>query len=141
MGSNGPTVTGSAAIHAERIRAGAAARAERPTAPAAGQSTAERYAQRILPGYRADEEARERARLSELRARGVISAEAEPEDEEEYEDEEDVVEEVEEEDEPVSTAEIYARRERLRIKAEHKANLTAHRGSTWALGQQAARII
>lgn len=140
MGTNGPMIGGSAAVHAERIRAGEAERAGRAQSPSA-TSTAERYAARILPGYRADEEARERARLSELRARGVISADPEPEDEEVEEYDEEVVDEDDEEDEPTSTAERYARRERERIKAEREANQRAWAGSTWSLGEQTSRLI
>ncbi|MEU9264580.1 hypothetical protein AB0E04_03875 [Streptomyces sp. NPDC048251] len=120
-------VTASAAAHAERIRSGGQ-RAE-VGKPAAGQSTAERIAQRILPGYRADAELREQARMNELRARGVVTPDAEPEDvEDEYdEDQEDEILDEDDEEEAPSTAELYARRERARQKAERAATLAAHR--------------
>ncbi|MYV42913.1 hypothetical protein GT030_29620 [Streptomyces sp. SID1328] len=60
-------VTPSAAAHAQRIRERESGE-QKP--PAAGQSTPELYAQRILPSYKRDEELREQARLNELRARG-----------------------------------------------------------------------
>ncbi|MCX4858953.1 hypothetical protein [Streptomyces canus] len=144
MGTNGPTISGSAAIHAARIRERDAQRAAEPDAAPDGKSTAQLIAEQVLPGYRADEEARERARLSELRARGVISADPEPEDIEEedaYEEPEEVVEEDDEEEEPTSTAELYAARERLRIKAERAANQQAWAGSTWSLGEQTGRLV
>ncbi|QQM41988.1 hypothetical protein [Streptomyces liliifuscus] len=119
-------------MHAERIRARTEVRADEEPGTTAGQSTAERIAARILPGYRRDEELRAQARMGELRARGVISAADEaPDEDEEYEvvDEEEIDEDdVEEDDEPVSTAERYARRERQRQQAEHQATLAAHRG-------------
>lgn len=129
-----PPLTGSVAQHVQRIRAGEAEREGRPKS-VSGLSTAERYAQQILPGYKADEAARERARRSELRARGVWvpsdnedteTAEAEADDVEEYD------EEVEEEtvDAPRATWEVYAARERQRIAAERVANRAAWRGST-----------
>lgn len=139
MGTNGPAVGNSAAAHAERIRAGEVARAGRVQPPSA-PTTAERYAARILPGYHADEELREAARLSELRARGIITPDPEPEDledefdeevdEEEMEPEED---EEDEEDKPLTTAERYADVEVKRRAAEHEANLVAHKSA----GQQA----
>ncbi|WP_405525235.1 hypothetical protein OG426_19450 [Streptomyces canus] len=141
MGTNGPTIGGSAAIHAARIRERDARRAAVPDAVPDGKSTAQLIAEQVLPGYRADEEARERARLSELRARGVISADPEPEDEEVEEYDEEVVDEADEAEEPTSTAEIYAARERLRIKAEREANQRAWAGSTWSLGEQTSRLI
>jgi hypothetical protein len=69
-------------MHAERIKARTKAGKE---AVSAGQSTAELYAARILPGYRADEALREEARKNELRARGVSlpgDDEEEPEEDE-----------------------------------------------------------
>ncbi|MGW6924480.1 hypothetical protein ACWGA9_24865 [Streptomyces sp. NPDC054950] len=122
-----PPVIASAAAHAARIR-GREERAE-DRVPEAGLSTAERIAQRILPGYRADEELREQARLSELRARGVIAA-ADDEPDEEYDvvvDEE--VDEAPEVEAPKTTAEIYAERERARQQAERAATLAAHRSA------------
>ncbi|MGW1669014.1 hypothetical protein [Streptomyces sp. NPDC002324] len=131
----GPPVTPSAAAHAERIRARTEERAAEQTETTAGQSTAERIAAQVLPGYRADAALREQARLSELRARGVISDGAEPEDAEEEvpvdEDEDDV----EENDKPVSTAERYARRERQRQQSEREANRRAHEGAVRAMAQ------
>ncbi|MEH0587406.1 hypothetical protein QA942_26300 [Streptomyces sp. B21-106] len=119
-----PPVTASAAAHAERLRAREQRAAE--VKPAAGQSTAQRIANKILPGYRADEELRERARQNELRARGVISVDTEPEGiEDEYEDEE--VEEEPEVEEPKSTAQLYAEREMERQKHEHELYRAATR--------------
>lgn len=76
-------VSATAAAHAARIRAGEEARAAKPDTPA-GQSTAEIYAARILPGYRADEALREQARQADLRARGrwVPGDDAEDEEDE-----------------------------------------------------------
>jgi hypothetical protein len=132
MGTNGPAVGSSAAAHAERIRAGEVARAGRAQ-PSSAPTTAERYAARILPGYHADEELREAARLSELRARGVITPDPEPEDLEDEFDEEELESEEDEEDAPLSTAERYAAVEVKRRAAEHEANLVAHKSA----GQQA----
>jgi len=132
---NPPSST-SAAMHAERVRAGEAERAGRAPSPSA-QSTAERYAARILPGYRADAELREQARLRELQARGVITADAEPEDVDEEEDFEVEVDEEEGDEEAAqSTAERYAARERARIKVEREANKRAWAGSTWQHGER-----
>jgi hypothetical protein len=127
MSNVNPPTTSSAAAHAARIRAREESAEDRK--PVAGQSTAERYAARILPGYRRDEELREQARLSELRARGVISAvDEEPDEDEEFEVlVEDEAEDVEEA--APSTAEIYAARERERQQAEHAATLAAHRSA------------
>lgn len=125
-----PPLTGSAAVHAERIARGVERRAERPEA--GGKSTAELYAERILPGYRADERLRKGARLRELEARGIITAEDEQPDE--YEDGEEFEDEADEEERPPTTAELYAARERERIEAGHAATLTAHHG----IGQQSA---
>ncbi|MFD4790537.1 hypothetical protein ACFWN1_26490 [Streptomyces sp. NPDC058459] len=133
----GPRITGSAAMHAERIKAREAARAkaadERDNRP-----THEVYAERAAAGARADEALRERARMDELRARGVISDDSEPDEAEEYdveEYEEEVVEDDDEEGQPVSTAELYARRERERQKAEHAVNVRAQTGAVRAMGQ------
>lgn len=123
-----PAVTPSAVMHAERIRA---QEKEQPSGQAA-QSTAERYAQRILPGYRADEELREQARLNELRARGTwVPGDEEPDEGEGFEDEapEDKVEDEEPESAPLTTAERYAAVETERRAAEHQANLTAHKSA------------
>lgn len=129
----GPAVTPSAAAHAERIRTGEQ-RSE--ATPLAGQSTAQRYANRILPGYQRDEELREQARMGELRARGVIAADPEPEDAEaEYADDEpEPDEDVEEDGEPLTTAQRYAAVERERRAAEAKANRAAQSGAvrTWS---------
>lgn len=87
-----------------------------------------------------DEAARERARLDELRARGVISADPEPEDVE-YEDED--VEEVDDEPEaetPKTTAEIYGARELERQKHEHELYRAATRGVAAHAAEQARRI-
>ncbi|MFG2948165.1 hypothetical protein [Streptomyces adustus] len=127
MANGGPTITGSAAIHAERIQARDAelAAAQKPD----GRQTFERYAERALARARADEELREQARLNDMRVRGQWVPGDEPEDQED-----DGVEEVEEEDvedeedAPTSTAELYARRERERQAAERKANVRAHAG-------------
>ncbi|WP_019072393.1 hypothetical protein [Streptomyces hokutonensis] len=126
-------VIASAALHAERIRAAEQQRAEAPRATRTGQSTAERYAERALAGHRADEELRTRARMNELRARGVIGADPEPDDEEEYDDTDEVEEYEEEGEQPVSTAERYARRERERQEAGRHAALAARRGATQAV--------
>lgn len=133
--SANPPVAASAVAHAERIRAGEAERAAAGPRTASGeQTTAERYAARILPGYRADEAARERARRDELRTRGVWvpsddeEAEAEPEDVEDYDVEVD--DEETEEEQPQTTAELYAARERVRIAAEREANRAAWQSST-----------
>jgi hypothetical protein len=136
-------VTSSAAAHAARIKARDEERANADASPVDTRQTFERYAERAAAGARADEELRQQARMGELRARGVIAAEPESEGaEDEYEEYDDEApEDAEEDDEPVSTAERYARRERERQRAEHQATLTAHRGSTWALGEQAARLV
>ncbi|MFJ2964249.1 hypothetical protein ACIPIC_18360 [Streptomyces collinus] len=123
-----PPVTGSAAVHAERIRA-REERAEERTPPT-GQSTAERIAARILPGYRRDEELREQARLGELRARGIISAEDDEPDVDEVEEyEEEPEAEGDAEEAPLTTAERYAAVEMERREAEHAANLRAQAGA------------
>jgi hypothetical protein len=124
----GPPATPTAVAHAERIRASTEGRPAEQAGTGGGQSTAERIAARILPGYRADEALRQQARLGELRARGVIAAEdEEPDEGEEYEvlDEQETDED--DEEEAPSTAELYARRERERQKAEHAATLAAHK--------------
>ncbi|MEU5195234.1 hypothetical protein AB0G86_14430 [Streptomyces scabiei] len=132
----GPPVTPSAAAHAGRIRARTEERAAEQAETAAGQSTAERIAARVLPGYRADEALREQARLNELRARGVIAADPEPEDVEETYEEEVLVDEDDEfeDGQPLSTAERYAAVERERRAAEAKANRAAQGGAlrTWS---------
>ncbi|MEH0582823.1 hypothetical protein QA942_01415 [Streptomyces sp. B21-106] len=140
MTDNMQPVTASAAAHAERIRA-SDGRTEGGK-PAAGQSTAERIAQRILPGYRRDEELREQARLNELRARGVITAEdEEPDEDEEYDVVvEDEVDEEPEAEEPKSTAERYAARELERQKHEHDLYRAATRNVAAHAAQQARRI-
>ena len=133
-----PATTESARLHAERIRS--AGQDSEQARPAAGQSTAERYAERALEQARADEELRAGARLRELQARGIISADedvdaevdAEVDDEEEFE-EEDLEPEDEEEKQP-STAERYAAVELERRKAEHEANLVAQRGAVRTIG-------
>ncbi|KND40091.1 hypothetical protein IQ64_35810 [Streptomyces stelliscabiei] len=130
----GPPATPTAVAHAERIRASTEGRPAEQAGTGGGQSTAERIAARILPGYRADEALRQQARLGELRARGVIAAEDEPVDEDEEYDEEVLVDEEEGDEVPVTTAELYARRERERQQAEHAATLAAHR----SVGQAAA---
>lgn len=142
-----PPVTPSAAAHAERIRVREQARtAEQGTAPAA-QSTAEMYAARILPGYRADEALRQQARMNELRARGMWVPSDDEETEgaedefEEYDDTDEEVEEVDDEERPRTTAEIYAARERKRIEAERVANRAAWRTSTDVGWQNALRPI
>ncbi|WP_327401987.1 hypothetical protein OG194_18805 [Streptomyces sp. NBC_01288] len=139
-----PPVSASAVMHAERIRAREQSRSTDQGAAPAAQSTAERYAARILPGYRADAELREQARMRELVARGVITPESDvEEDDEAYEEyeEEEVDEDVEEEAEPKTTAELYAAREQARQRAEHKATVAAHRGSTWLITERATRPI
>lgn len=119
-------VTASAAMHAERIKAGEQARAK-AAAERSGRQTAQIYGERAAAGHRADEALREAARLGELRARGVITPDPEPEDLEDDEGQDDeVLDEVDEEEAP-STAELYARRERARQKAEHAATLVAHK--------------
>ncbi|NMI57102.1 MULTISPECIES: hypothetical protein [unclassified Streptomyces] len=79
-----PPVSPTAAAHAARIRVGEEAANAEHEAPTAGQSTAELYAARILPGYKADEALREAARQAELRARGrwVPGDDAEDEEDE-----------------------------------------------------------
>lgn len=113
-----PPVSGTAAAHAARIRAGEEARAVKPAADA-GQTTAQRYAARALAGAQADEALREEARRNDRRARGQwvpgdeeeeLDAELDEEEAEaEFEDEE---EEDGEEEQPLSTAERYAAIER-----------------------------
>ena len=143
MGTKGPTVTGSAAIHAERIRAAEAERAGRaqtPTAP----STAEHYAARILPGYRADAELRRQAAINDKRARGEWVPGDESADADETEDEDfevEVDEEEGDEEEVLSTADRYAARERERIKAERAANQRAWAGTGAHLAEQARWMV
>ncbi|MEW2083476.1 hypothetical protein [Streptomyces sp. NPDC005283] len=87
MTKNGnPPTTPSATMHAERIRA--RTQPGNDAKEPAASSTAELYAARILPGYQADEELREEARKSELRARGtwVPGDDAEDYDEEDEEE-------------------------------------------------------
>lgn len=110
----GRPVTPSAAAHAARI----AARGEESAARPAGKSTAEMIADRVLPGYRADQALRDAARMRELRARGVISAEPEAEEEADVDD-----------DVPLSTAEQYAAVELQRRAAEREANVKAQTGA------------
>jgi hypothetical protein len=103
--------------------------------PTAGQSTAERYAARILPGYKADQALREQARMNELRARGIIAAETdEPDDE--VEEGLVEVEDVEEEDVPLTTAQKYAAVEVERRAAERKANVRAQAGAVGTMNLQ-----
>lgn len=122
--------TPSAAMHVERIRAGEQERAARQDAPAA-KSTAGLYADRILPGYAADEALREEARKSELRARGIWTPGAEQlvEELDEVEDVEEFEDEEPEEAAPLTTAERYAVRETERRAAEHEANLVAQKSA------------
>ncbi|MEU8031943.1 hypothetical protein AB0C13_25405 [Streptomyces sp. NPDC049099] len=135
-------VTPSAAAHAARIRAGeerSAASGERDT-----RQTYEIYGERAAAQARADEELRHRAHMSELRARGVITADDEPEDDEEFEDqaeeyeEEELAEDDDEEEQP-STAERYAAIERKRQQAERAATLAAHKGAVTTLVPQGHR--
>ncbi|MEU0069541.1 hypothetical protein ABZ027_08350 [Streptomyces sp. NPDC006332] len=142
MGTNGYSVTGSAAQHAERLRAREAERA------AAGQErdgrqTAEIYGERAAAGWRADEALREQARRNDARARGEWVPGDEPEDvvdDEEFEDAEEEGD-LEDGEEPVSTAELYARRERARQQAGHRSAQAAHRGGSWAVAEQARRFV
>lgn len=135
-----PPVSGTAAAHAARIRAGEEARAAKPAA-AAGQTTAQRYAARALAGTQADEALREEARRNDRRARGQwvpgdeeeLDAELDEEEAEaEFEDEE---EEDGGEEQPLSTAERYAAVERERRAVERKATVKAHRGAVQTLVQ------
>jgi hypothetical protein len=87
MGTKGPTITGSAAIHAERIRARDAERAAE-VKERDGRQTAEIYGERVLAGYRADEELRRQADLNARRARGQWVPGDEPDDDTESEVEE-----------------------------------------------------
>lgn len=129
MANVNPPVTASAAAHAARLRAReeerAASSKDRDT-----RQTFERYAERAAAGFRADEELREQARMGELRARGVITADEEPDVEadegEEYEEEQA---DDDTEDEPLSTASRYAAVERKRRTAEHRANVAAQAGA------------
>ncbi len=68
MANGGPTITGSAAIHAARIRA----REEERTAARKpdGRQTFERYADRARARAQADEELRQQALLNDRLARG-----------------------------------------------------------------------
>lgn len=128
-----PSTTASAALHAERIRAGEQARPAKQGGPA-GRSTAERYADRILPGYAADEALREEARKSELRSRGVwVPGDEEPVEELDEDGEMEFEEEELEDEEPAppTTAERYAAREMKRRAAEHEANLVAQKSVGW----------
>lgn len=91
-----PPVGPTAAAHAARIR-DREARASEREAPT-GQTTAELYASRILPGYKQDEALREEARKAELRARGGWVSGDDAEDE--YEEDEEAVGEVDPLDNP-----------------------------------------
>jgi hypothetical protein len=130
-----PPVAPSAAAHAERIRA----REQRADGgqSTTGQSTAERIAAQILPGYRRDEELRQAARMRELQARGVITADSEPEDVEEEDVEDEEPEADGEEEQPLTTAERYAAIERARQTADRQATMAAHRGAVQATVQPA----
>lgn len=149
MTTNGRSVADSAAeAHAARIRAGEEERAAVQSTRPAGQSTAEHYAARILPGYKADEAARERARASELRSRGLwVPSDDEPAEdvEEEYEEPEGEVEDTEDaeevDDASLPTWERYAARERKRIAAEREANIAAWRGSSEVAWRNSVRPI
>jgi hypothetical protein len=136
-----PEATASATMHAERIRAREKS-AERDV-PAGGQSTAELYAARILPGYKRDEELREQARLNEMRARGRwVPGDDVDEDGEEYEQVEEEYEDEEPEDdggEQLSTAEKYAAIETERRRAERAATLAAHKSVVRTIEPQGHR--
>jgi hypothetical protein len=125
-------------MHGERIRARAEAKAKAQRGQADGRQTSEIYAERALAGARADEALRRQAEENARRARGEWVPGDGPEDvEEEYDVVEEYDEETDDEDEePKSTAEIYARRERERIKAERAANLRAQAGAVQTMGQQ-----
>lgn len=147
MGANGPAVGGSAAIHAERIRAREAERAKAAeSAVRDPRQTFEVYAERAAAGARADEALRLEAERRAKRARGEwVPGDGEEDDdqaEEEYEEPaEDVEEDVEDEEGPVDTAELYARRERKRIAAEREANIAAWRGSSEVAWRNSVRPI
>lgn len=131
MSNPNPPVTASAALHAERIRARDTERAAAAKTPDARQ-TYEIYGERAAAGARADEEARRQALLNDRRARGEWTPGDEPEADEDQDDEYDDTEEEtdveDEEDTPLSTAEMYAARERERQAAERAANVRAHAG-------------
>ncbi|MFD9099310.1 hypothetical protein [Streptomyces collinus] len=110
MTPNMPQPTSSAAAHAERIRAREQAATERKAAPTGGQSTAERYAAQVLPGYHADEELREQARLNEMRARGRWVPG----------DQDDDTEEAEEQEQPAAAVDPTDNPERRSARAAHR---------------------
>lgn len=76
MSTVGPKITGSAAIHAERIRARDAAREQESGERRVpeGRQTFEVYGERALAGARADEAARRRAEEADRRARAAREA-------------------------------------------------------------------
>lgn len=138
-------VTPSAAAHAARIKARDEERAKANEQPDTRQ-TYEIYGERARAGFRADEELRQQARMSELRSRGVWTPGDEEVDDdaaaEEYEEEVlDDEDDESEEDAPMTTAELYARRERERQRAEHTANRAAWKGSTWTLSEQTRWLV
>ncbi|GAB2946676.1 hypothetical protein [Streptomyces heilongjiangensis] len=138
MASINPPVTATADLHAERLRARDVERAKSGQGRPDGRQTWEIYGERALAGARADAAARKRAERSDRRARGEWvpgdeeTDEAEGLDEEDVDDEYEETDEVEEDEAPVSTAELYARRERQRQRAERAANLAAQGGAVGA---------
>lgn len=83
-----PPVTASAEMHAARIRARDAKRAESAEGRPGGRQTFEIYGERALAGARADAAARERAARNDLRARGQwVPGDAPDADDEETEPE------------------------------------------------------
>lgn len=97
-----PPAASSIAAHVERATQ---ARTEQPAEEApTGKSTAQVYAERVLPGYAADEELRERVRQQDMVARGILAAEVEAVEED------DEPEVIEPEEKPQRTSDFYARR-------------------------------
>lgn len=119
-----PPTTRAIAAHVERATQ---ARTEQPAEEtAAGKSTAQVYADRVLPGYAADEELRERVRKQGMVARGVLTAEVQPvEDDDEVDAEPEVIEP--EEEKPLRTADLYARRTLAAHSAEAASARVAQR--------------
>ncbi|WP_333736368.1 hypothetical protein [Streptomyces sp. IBSBF 2806] len=114
-------VTASAARHAERLRARDEQRATRTSSQTGGRQTSEIYGERAAAGFRADEALRERARLNELRARGMSVPGAD-----EDVDEDDEEQQAEETTDPTDNPERRAARVAHRSVALH-AHQTAMR--------------
>jgi hypothetical protein len=99
-------VTASATMHAERLKARDAKRAKADDAHTDTRQTYEIYAERAAAGARADEALRERAKLNELRARGMSV----PGDEADVDEDDEEREEVEESADPTDNPERRAAR-------------------------------